>query len=72
VLSVLALLLIVGSVAVPVFALGHFSAGAARDVSAGSWLGVFAFYVLAYFVALFFNTALVGAAMIRMAAAIRP
>jgi hypothetical protein len=66
VLSVLALLLIVGSVAVPVFALGHFSPGAARDASAGSWLAAFAFYVLAYFVALFFNTALVGAAMIRM------
>jgi hypothetical protein len=56
VLSVLALLLIVGSVVVPVFALGHFSPGAARDASAGSWLGAFAF----------FNTALVGAAMIRM------
>jgi hypothetical protein len=66
VLSVLALLLIVGSVVVPVFALGHFSPGAARDASAGSWLAAFAFYVLAYFVALFFNTALVGAAMIRM------
>jgi len=66
VLSVLVLLLIVGSVAVPVFALGHFSPGAARDVSVGSWLGMFVFYVLSYFVALFFNTALVGAAMIRM------
>jgi len=51
---------------VPVFALGAFNPDVAADPSSGSWLGVLAFYVLAYFVALFFNTALVGAAMIRM------
>jgi len=66
VMSVFALLVILGSLAVPVFALGGFNPGAAADPGSGSWLGVLAFYVLAYFVALFFNTALVGAAMIRM------
>jgi hypothetical protein len=66
VMSVMALLLIVGSIAVPVFALGHFSPGAAREVGGATWFGAFAFYVLSYFIALFFNTALVGAAMIRM------
>jgi hypothetical protein len=66
VMSVTALLLIVGSIAVPVFALGHFSPGAAREAGGASWFAAFAFYVLSYFIALFFNTALVGAAMIRM------
>src|SRR5512140_306236 len=63
VFSVCALLLIVGSVAVPVLALGRFSPDATGE---GAYLGGFVFYVLAYFIGLFFNTALVGAAMIRM------
>jgi hypothetical protein len=63
VMSVCALLLIVVSLAVPVMALGRFWPGATGE---GSFLGVLVLYVLAYFVALFFNTALVGAAMIRM------
>jgi len=63
VLSVCALLLILGSLAVPVLALGRFTP---ESVGEGAWLGAFVFYVLAYFIALFFNTALVGAAMIRM------
>ena len=63
VLSVCALLLIVGSLAVPVLALGRFSPETAGD---GMYLSAFLFYVLSYFIALFFNTALVGAAMIRM------
>jgi hypothetical protein len=66
VMSVLALLLIIGSLALPVYALGGFNPDTAADPSPGSWLGLFAFYVFSYFVALFFNTALVGAAMIRM------
>jgi hypothetical protein len=49
-----------------VYALGGFNPDTAADPSSGSWLGLFAFYVFSYFVALFFNTALVGAAMIRM------
>ncbi|HEX7375442.1 MAG TPA: DUF6159 family protein, partial [Steroidobacteraceae bacterium] len=63
VFSACALLLIVGSVAVPVLALGRFSP---ESMGQGAYLGAFVFYVLAYFIGLFFNTALVGAAMIRM------
>jgi hypothetical protein len=66
VMSVFALVIILGSLAVPVFALGGFDPDTARDPGSATWLGVLAFYVLAYFVVLFFNTALVGAAMIRM------
>jgi hypothetical protein len=67
VMSVFALMLIVGSIVVPVALLGGFNPDVARaDAASASWLGVLAFYVVAYFVALFFNTALVGAAMIRL------
>src|SRR5512137_965813 len=67
VLSVLALLVLLGSFVVPAAALGAFDAAAtAGDPHTVLALGTFVFYVLAYFVALFFNTALVGAAMIRM------
>jgi Family of unknown function (DUF6159) len=63
VLSVFALLLIFGSIAVPVLALGGLTPDGAHE---GTYLGAFAFYLLSYFIALFFNTALVGAAMIRL------
>lgn len=63
VMSVLSLLLIVGSLVVPVALMGGFSPSGAGS---GSFLGVLVFYVLTYFVGLFFNTALVGAAMIRL------
>jgi len=66
VMSVFALLLILASLAVPVAMLGGFSAGAAEGGSPASLAGALAFYVASYFVALFFNAALVGAAMIRM------
>ncbi len=67
VLSVLALVLLVGSFVAPAAALGAFDAAAARgDSPTGFALVAFVFYVLAYFVAIFFNTALVGAALIRM------
>ena len=67
VLSVLALLLLLGSFVAPAVALGAFNAASATgDPPAGFALVAFVFYVLAYFVAIFFNTALVGAAMIRM------
>jgi hypothetical protein len=67
VLSVMALMLLVGSFVAPAVALGAFDAAAASgDPPAGFALVAFVFYVLAYFVAIFFNTALVGAAMIRM------
>ncbi len=67
VLSVTALLLLVGSFVAPAVALGAFGHAAdAGGPSTGFALVAFVFYVLAYFVAIFFNTALVGAAMIRM------
>jgi len=67
VLSVMALMLLVGSFVAPAVALGAFDAAAATgDPPAGFALVAFVCYVLAYFVAIFFNTALVGAAMIRM------
>ena len=67
VMSVIALLVVVGSFAVPVAVFGGWGGGAApAEPGPGSWLVGLVFYVLAYFVGLFFNTALVGAAMIRM------
>ena len=67
VLSVLALLLLLGSFVAPAVALGAVDAAAtAGDPRTAFAFGTFVFYVLAYFVAIFFNTALVGAAMIRM------
>jgi hypothetical protein len=66
-MSVLTLLLLIGSFVVPAAALGAFSPAApGGDPGPALLLGTFVFYVLGYFVALFFNTALVGAAMIRM------
>ena len=67
VLSVLALLALVGSFAVPATALGLFGADVTPAAANGPFaLAAFAFYVLAYFIMIFFNTALVGAAMMRM------
>jgi hypothetical protein len=66
VMSVFALLVILGSLALPVALLGGFSAEAANNGNPASMLGALAFYILSFFVAFFFNTALVGAAMIRM------
>jgi hypothetical protein len=66
VMSVFALVLILGSLAVPVAMLGGFSAGDAQGGSPLSLAAALVFYVASYFVALFFNAALVGAAMMRM------
>jgi hypothetical protein len=66
VMSVFALLLVLGSLAVPVAMMGGFGTAAAQGDGAASLAGALAFYVASYFVALFFNAALVGAAMIRM------
>ena len=65
VMSVFALIVIVLSLAVPVAVLGGFSTEAAESQPI-AMLGALIFYVVTYFVALFFNAALVGAAMIRM------
>jgi len=67
VMSVASLILILGSLAVPAAVLGGFTTGAAGDdPGTGTMLGAFLFYVVAYFITLFFNTALVGAALMRM------
>ena len=66
VMSFLALVLVFGSLAVPVAVLGGVSPDTVAEPTSASWLGVLAFYILAYFVGLFFNTARVGAAMIRL------
>lgn len=67
VISVAALIVILGSLAVPVVVFGGLdSAAASGEASTGAMLAAFLFYVVAYFITLFFNTALVGAALIRM------
>ncbi|MCU0971983.1 MAG: DUF6159 family protein [Gammaproteobacteria bacterium] len=67
VMSVASLIVILGSLAVPVAVLGGFTTGAASDdPGAGTMLGALLFYIVVYFITLFFNTALVGAAMLRM------
>ena len=62
VMSVAALLLILGSLLLPVAMLGGFSAGAAQGDNPAAMVAALVFYVVAWFVALFFNAALVGAA----------
>lgn len=66
VMSAVALFLVVGSFVIPMAALGGFASAAAPEPGAGMSLVALAFYVVAYFIGLFFNTALVGAAMIRL------
>lgn len=67
VLSVLALMVVVGSFAVPVAVLGGFLDGTVRaEPGPVEWVVALVFYVVSYFIGIFFNTALVGAAMIRM------
>lgn len=61
VLSVAVLLLILGSLAVPVALLGGLSPDAVDgEPGAVPALGMLVFYIVAYFVTLFFNTALVA------------
>ncbi len=60
-------LVVAASFLLPVFGLGLLrDAGAGGGVSATLYLLLFAFYLVQYFVIFFFNTALVGAAMIRL------
>jgi len=67
VMSVISLVVILGSLVAPFAALGGFRPGAGTaDPGTGPTLVALAFYVFAYFITLFFNTALVGAAMMRM------
>ncbi len=67
VMSVIAMIVVVGSFAVPVVALGGFLEGSARaEPGPAGWIVGLVFYLLTFFVGIFFNTALVGAAMVRM------
>ena len=63
VISTIAMLLVIATFAVPVFALNLFAGG---EPDALAFVLGFLFYVTQYFVIFFFNTALVGAAMIRL------
>ncbi|MGB9107451.1 MAG: DUF6159 family protein, partial [Telluria sp.] len=62
VISALALLLVVAAFALPLFGLGSID-GLGRG---GAYSAAFLFYVVQYFVVFYFNTALVGAVMIRL------
>ena len=67
VMSVATLVVILGSLAVPVAVLGGFSSGATpEEPGTAPMLAALLFYVVAYFITIFFNTALVGAALMRM------
>jgi hypothetical protein len=67
VLSVIALVVVVGSFAVPVAVLGGLLDGTApAEPGPVEWVVALVFYVVSYFIGIFFNTALVGAALIRM------
>lgn len=68
VLSSLATLLVIGSFMVPLFLWGSTAHEIQQDEALpfGFYAGMFAFYIAMYFVMFFFNTALVGAAMMRL------
>lgn len=65
--SAIAVVLVAASFILPMFGLGLFEQlEGSQGVPAGFYLWMFAFYLVQYFVMFFFNTALVGAAMIRL------
>ena len=66
--SLAALGLVVAAFALPVFGLGVLDglSGGGKAVEAGAYVLAFLFYFSQYFVIFFFNSALVGAAMIRL------
>jgi len=67
VFSTLALLVLLGAFVGPAWLVGAFDAvGQGSEVPPIVAVAGFVFYVLAFFIAFFFNTALVGAAMLRM------
>ena len=67
-LSSLASLLVVASFMMPLFLWGSNLPEIQPDeqMPLGFFVGIFAFYIVLYFVIIFFNTALVGAAMMRL------
>ena len=71
VLSVIATVLVIASFVAPALALGWLPVAGMDEGGAGEpgmavYAGVLAFYIVTYFITIFFNTALVGAAMIRL------
>ena len=64
--SVAALILVVASFAVPVLGFDLLASASARHLSAPAYVLGFLFYFTQYFVIAYFNTALVGAAMMRL------
>ncbi len=69
IVSAIASLIVLATFAIPLFLSGLFEAMFAEDFGAARLVGyatVFLFYLVQYFVILFANTALVGAAMIRL------
>jgi hypothetical protein len=64
VISSIATLLVTATFIIPLFAMGVFEGGG--RMGPGSFILGYVFYVCQYFVIFFFNTALVGAAMIRL------
>jgi uncharacterized membrane protein len=71
VISVIATLLVAASFLAPVFAAGwlpidKMADGGTREPNVAMYAWMLAFYIATYFVTIFFNTALVGAAMIRL------
>jgi hypothetical protein len=66
-ISAVAVVLVIASFALPVFGLELYKGLAGEDgITAGGYLLAFLFYLVQYFVIFFFNSALVGAAMIRL------
>ena len=65
-LSAVCTLLVVAAFVLPAIGLGALDGLGENGVSAGAYLLAFLFYLVQYFVIFFFNSALVGAAMIRL------
>lgn len=66
IVSAIASLFVVATFAVPTILAGFADSMVAGEVGIFSYLVAFLFYIVLYFVTFFFNTALVGAAMIRL------
>lgn len=61
--SAVTTIIVLASLLIPAFASGYLDRD---DMDRTQWLGVFLIYLVQYFIIFFFNTALVGAAMIRL------
>jgi hypothetical protein len=66
VLSGIALIFVMASFAVPLFMIGDFKQMAASGTDCEPWIALFLFYFSNYLVIIFFNTAIVACATIRM------